>query len=81
MEVLGEVDTPNGIEAADEWFACARVDSCDDGGDKVWAETAFVERGGDEVGHCFGFDFAFFTETVEVYFVAEEGVPVGCGWR
>lgn len=81
-EILGEIDTPDGVEAADERLACAVVDPCDHGGNIVGAEATLVQGRRDEVRHGFGFDGALFAEAVEVYFVAEElGPALRGGWE
>lgn len=71
-EVLGKVDTANTVKAADKRLPGSVVDSGNDGADKVWTETALVERARHEVGHCLRRDLAFLAETVHVDLVAEE---------
>lgn len=44
-KVLGKVDAPDTVEAADEWLARLRVESCDYGGYEPGPETLLVEGG------------------------------------
>jgi hypothetical protein len=71
-EVLGEVDTPNTVEAADERLSRGLVDSCNDWADEVRAKSLLIQRRGDEVRHGLWADVALLAQAVHVYFVAEE---------
>jgi hypothetical protein len=79
-EILGEVDTANTIESADERLASGGVEASDHGADEVRAKTLLVEARGDEVGEGARGDGALLTQTIHICLVAEEiahGVDIG----
>jgi hypothetical protein len=79
-KVLCKVDAANAVEAADEGLSRLGVQAADNGRDKVRAEAALVEGGGDEVGKGARGDGALLAQAVHVDLVAEEvadGADVG----
>ena len=76
-EVLGEINTPNTIEPANERLPRLRVQSRDNGGDEPGAEALFVQRGGDEVCKGLWAGCALFAQAVQVGLVAQGFVDGG----
>lgn len=79
-KVLGKVNAAYAIETADEWLPRLGVEASNDGTDKVWAESAFVERRRDEVSEGGGSNLALLTQAIHVDLVAEQvadGADIG----
>jgi hypothetical protein len=71
-KVLGKVNAPDAVEAANEGLPRRLVDAGNHRADKVRAEPLLVQRRRDEVGHGLRRDVALFAQPVHVDFEAEE---------
>jgi len=71
-KVLGKVNAPDAVEAADEGRARLGVQAGDNGADKVRAEAPLVQRAADEVGKGARRDRPLLAQAVHIGLVAEE---------
>lgn len=79
-EVLGEIDTADRVETADEGLSALGLETRNDRADEVGAKPALVQRRRNEVGEGRGRDVALLAQTVHVDLVSEE-VGDGCDIR